>query len=137
MAKLFDIDEAAWAEWLSDRPPEIKAMAAKWPPNRLYRMTDTGQRCTLCSYAEDGTVRVSVTGEHNFTPFDREVFGVDPSKLVECDLPASDEPIGTFLNAEEQEEFIGLQIAELHHAGKRHNEGACPVCSYASAGDKS
>jgi hypothetical protein len=109
MAKIADLNEAAWGEWVSTRPPAIQAMCAQWPPDRLYRMTDTGHCCTLLSYSEDGTVTVSVSGEYNATMFDREVFGVDPHKLEECDLPGADEPLGTVLTEDaDVERYIEL-----------------------------
>lgn len=83
---------AAWDEWLSDRPQVIKDLAEKYPPYNLYRMGN--HRVTLYSYSEDGTVTVNVTGEYNRVLFSRQVFGVDPSRIVECDLPAHGEDLG-------------------------------------------
>jgi len=97
MATIEGFDVAAFAKWLKRRPKVIREMARQWPPDRLYRMKSTGQRCTLVSYSEDRTVRVSITGAHNATMFDRQVFGVGVDDLEECDFPASDEPIGTLL----------------------------------------
>jgi hypothetical protein len=95
MAKICELDEQGWREWLAGRPPAVRALAEKYPPDRLYRMADTGHRVTLLAYAEDGTVRVAVTGRFNLVSFERQVFGVDPATLVECDLPGPDEPLGS------------------------------------------
>lgn len=49
---------------------------------------------TICAYSEDGTVRVNITGEYNRILFSRQVFGVSPDDLAECDLPGPDEELG-------------------------------------------
>ncbi len=46
------------------------------------------------SYSENGTVTVAVSGEFNAVTFERQVFGVNPDDLDECDLPAKDEVTG-------------------------------------------
>jgi hypothetical protein len=48
----------------------------------------------LHSFAEDGTVTVIVSGRFNHTMMERQVFGVHPDELKECDLPEPDEPLG-------------------------------------------
>lgn len=52
---------------------------------------------TLHSYSEDGTMTVNVTGEFNAVIFDRQVFGIKPEDLEECDLPKENEPSGAML----------------------------------------
>lgn len=89
------LDAEAWADWVATRPPVIQAMCAKTPPDRLYRMADTGHRVTIYSYNENGTVTVNVTGEFNFVAFERRVFGIDPATLTECDPPVPDELVGS------------------------------------------
>jgi hypothetical protein len=107
MAKIAELDPAFWTDWVATRPPEIQEMCKRWPPDRLYRMRDTGQRVTLLSYGEDGTVRVSLTGQYNLVTFDREVFGINPNDLTECDLPKPEELVGTMLTEEaEIEAFV-------------------------------
>jgi hypothetical protein len=86
-------DEQGWADWVASRPPKIQQMAVMFPPDRLYRMPD-GYRGTITSYNEDGTVAIALTGQFNRILFSRKVFGVDPSTLVECDLPGPDEDLG-------------------------------------------
>jgi hypothetical protein len=95
MAKLFEISPEQRA-WLDSRPPVIKAMTDRWPPNLLYRLKTTDQRVTLYSYSEGGTVTVDVTGDFNLHIMDVQVFGIDPNDLEECDLPGG-EPLGTML----------------------------------------
>lgn len=85
---------AAWNEWYSSRPDTIRAMIDRWPPWKLYRLKDTGHRVTMRSYGEDGTVSVDVSGKYNFVLLERNVFGVNPEDLTECDLPAPGEPVG-------------------------------------------
>lgn len=97
-------NQQMWAKWLQERPPIIQQMAADYPPDRLYHYKTTNQRGTIYSYAEDGTVTLNVTGEYCLVEFPRSVFGVDPAKLVECDLPPPEEPVGTLLKTNEQVE---------------------------------
>jgi hypothetical protein len=97
MAILFELDEDTWREWLSTRPEVIRKVAERLLPNRLYRLTTTGQRVTLEAYREDGTVTVGVRGQFNRTPFEQEVFGVNPDDLIECDLPGPHERVGAIL----------------------------------------
>lgn len=68
-------------------------------------MKRSGDRCTIVSYDEemDGTVtlKVEITGQYNFTMFDRHVFGVSPDDLEPCEFPAEDELVGSMLTATE------------------------------------
>lgn len=91
MAKLFDINEKEWKKWVKSRPEIVRAIAEKLPPNRLYRLTTTDQRVTMVSYSEDGTVTVDVSSQFNAFTLHRQVFGIDPNTLVECDLPSESE----------------------------------------------
>jgi hypothetical protein len=99
MAKIFDLDMAAWQEWVDSRPPVVKALCERLPPDRLYRLKG-GNRVTLLSYAEDGTLRVLVSGQYSFVTFEREVFGIKPEDLTECDLPTEGELTGALLTEE-------------------------------------
>lgn len=102
MAVVKELNHTVWESWVSSRPPIIQEMCRKWPPDRLYQM-DTMHRCTIYSYSEDGMVTVRITGQYNLIPFDRQVFGIDPASLHECDLPrdevlgAMDGSTGSFL----------------------------------------
>lgn len=65
-------------------------------------MKSTGHRVFPLSYSEDGTVTVAVTGQFNFTVFERQVFGVSPDDLEECDLPTEDEILGAVITEKGQ-----------------------------------
>ena len=97
MAKIPDMEmnTKAFDDWVSTRPPVVQDLCRRFPPDRLYRIKDSGHRCTIYSYAEDGTMKVNVTGQFNFLTFDRQVFGIKPENLEECDLPGEDEHLGT------------------------------------------
>lgn len=94
-----------WKKWVAKRPPHVRAVAEKFDPWTLYRMRSTGHRVTLVSFGEapDKTVTltVAVLGRFNATAFERQVFGIDPADLTECDLPAPDEPVGAILTQEQ------------------------------------
>ena len=101
MAKIAELtDPTAWEEWVSSRPPVVEALCRRYPPDRLYSMKPHGLRVTLVSYSESGTVTVDVSAQWNFVTFGRQVFGVDPADLEECDLPADDELTGAVLTTE-------------------------------------
>ena len=97
MAKIAEINQAGFKEWLQGRSDIILDMVKRYPPDVLYRMKSTGQRVTIIAYAEDGTVRVLVSGDYNAVLFEREVFGVHLENLEECDLPDRNERLGTLL----------------------------------------
>lgn len=82
---LYELDEAQKA-WLASRPPVVQKMFRQIPGNRLYRLKDTGHRCTIFSYCEDGTVSVDITWDFNDNlVFERQVFGISLDNLEECD----------------------------------------------------
>lgn len=94
--------ERLWKEWL-DKPEhaKIRAAAERLDPWTLYRLKTTGQRVYLLAFTDPGgdgkvTCRVGVSGEYNLVTFERDVFGVDPDNLEECDLPGPGEVVGTF-----------------------------------------
>jgi hypothetical protein len=95
MAIVKEMDMKAWEEWVKTRPPAVKELCRKLPPDRLYRLKNRDVLVTIVSYSEDNTVTVSITGEYNVLAFDREVFGVNPKHLKECNLPKEGEIIGT------------------------------------------
>lgn len=101
-----DFDESGFESWLATRPPLIQELGRKIRPNRLYRFKDSGQRCYVYSWSEDGTVTVVVDGQFNVTLFDRQVFGVNPDTLEECDLPPADEHHGAILSSAEVDEHL-------------------------------
>ncbi len=98
--------EAGLAEWISERPSTVQAIAKRLDFYELFRMKSTGQRVVIHSISEDGTVTVNVTAKFNRLMFDRQVFGVNPDDLEPCDLPAKDEPLGSMMTQDEVEENI-------------------------------
>ncbi len=110
--------EKAWGEWVDTRPPVVKAIAKRFDPWTLYRLTTTGQRVTLHSIWEDGTLTVNVLGDFNLVMNERAVFGINADHLEECDLPAPDEVLGSILTDEEFEENIDLFRALMNQPRK-------------------
>jgi hypothetical protein len=94
MAKISEIDQAAWDKWVAERPPSVQTLCRLFPPDRLYLLKTSKHRVTIHSYSEDGTMTVYVSGDYNLIVFPRPVFGIKPEDLVECDLPAEGEPLG-------------------------------------------
>jgi hypothetical protein len=112
MANIFEPtaeQQAQWAEWVSSRPANVRAVAERFNPWTLYRMKSTGQRVTVYSFQEhkDGTgtvtLTVNITGQFNVLIHDRQVFGIDPADLEPCELPKPEEIVGTLLTPEEAE----------------------------------
>lgn len=97
-------EEAEWKEWVASRPDSVRAVAERLDPWTLYRMKSTGRRCTLVSIYENGTVKVSITGEFNAVMFDRDVFGINPCDLEPCEPPSADEATGTMLSPDQADE---------------------------------
>lgn len=88
MAKFFEItNPSAWAEWVSTRPPIVQDLCRRYPPDRLYWLSPPGQRVIIVGYSESGTLTVNVSRKFNVLCFERQVFGIDPGNLTECDLP--------------------------------------------------
>lgn len=101
MAKIAELtDPEAWEEWVSTRPPVVQGLCRKYPPDRLYFLKPPGQRVTIVSYNENGTVTVNVSAQWNCLVFEREVFGIDPNDLEECDLPRETDLTGAMLTEE-------------------------------------
>src|SRR5580698_10105167 len=100
--------------WVRKRPPVVRAVAERFDPWTLYRMGD--HRVYVLSFAGDGTLTVAITGQFNRVLFARQVFGVPPDSLEECDLPDEDEVLGLVI-AETTEEDIK---AAAKAAGIRH-----------------
>jgi hypothetical protein len=115
MARWMHPDEAALKEfhaWVATKPKVIQDMAAKLDPWTLYRLKDTGHRCQLYAFSEDGTVQVSITGEYNLIEFGRRVFGIDPAELTECELPGPDELVGETMDDDQVLDLINRKRAE-------------------------
>jgi len=92
---------AEYEKWIAARPPAVAAVARRFQPWKLYRLP-SGHRVTVYSFGEkpDGTVTLTVTvsGDFNLVTFERNVFGVNPDNLTECDLPAAGERLGALFN---------------------------------------
>lgn len=95
-----------WDEWATSRPEPVRGLAQRFPPWELYRLKPTGQRVTVASYFEDGTLSVNVLAQFNLTLHESSVFGIDPDDLESCELPSDDEPVGAILTREQVEDNI-------------------------------
>jgi hypothetical protein len=104
-----------WDEWVASRPPVIQELCRQYPPDRLYRMDGDGHRVTIHGYSEDGTLIVEIRGAYNRLVFERNVFGVDPLRLTECDPPGPDEPCGAVLT---EDDAIEAYIDKFRPAAK-------------------
>lgn len=116
MANVWEPDTAqlkSWAEWCETRPYGVRQVAEKHPPWKLFKM-DTGHRVTVTSYQEleqsphKVSVTVAVTGEYNKVLFARQVFGIDPDELEECDLPGENEELGVEIAQEDVPAYLKL-----------------------------
>ena len=56
------------------------------------------------------TLKVQVNARYNFVAFERNVFGVDPEDLEECDLPAEADPVGSVLSQDDVEAMSPDQL---------------------------
>ncbi len=92
-----------WKDWVASRPECVRKIAERFEPWSLYRLKSTGQRVTLRSFYEDGTVSVFVLGKFNFLIHERCVFGIDPDDLEPCDLPDPSEVVGSIIPSPEAE----------------------------------
>ena len=100
MAIINEIDQDEFNKWLSDKPEIIKDLVKQIPPGRLYLLKTSGHKVFPYSYNEDGTITVVVSGEYNSVVFERNVFGINPKNLEECDFPDKDEVFGAMLTDE-------------------------------------
>lgn len=94
------MNEREWKKWVAERPESIRKVCERFDPWTLYRLKPTGQRVYILSFSEpgaDGKVlcRIGVSAEFNLLTFERDVFGIDPDDLEECDLPKDDEQVGS------------------------------------------
>lgn len=104
-----DKNRSDWKAWVASRPAIVREIIDRhaFEPWKLYRMKSTGHRVTIAAFDEPESggvmVRVDVSGAFNLVAFERQVFGIDPDDLEECDLPAPDEPLGS----------LGMSIEEV------------------------
>ncbi len=85
-----------WDEWVASRPPIVRDICLKYPFDRLYRIKASGNRGTIYSVSEDGTLTLIVDGTYCRVLFAKNVFGLHPEDIEECDLPGPDEELGDF-----------------------------------------
>lgn len=93
-------NERLWKEFVASLPAVTRKVAERFDPWTLYRLKPHNHRVYVLSFSDqgaDGNVkcRVGISGEFNLVTFEREVFGIDPDDLEECDLPGPDEQVGS------------------------------------------
>lgn len=94
-------DRAEWAEWVSEHPKQVRAVAEKFEPWKLYRRKSSSHRVTIVSFdqpkdeSQPVTLKVHVSRDFNLVAFERTVFGILPEDLEECELPGQDELLGS------------------------------------------
>lgn len=94
-------------KWIKQLPKSCRKIAEKYPPTKLYFDKSCKLRVVIISYYENGTVGTSVLGKYNLITFERNVFGVQPGDLSECDLPSPNEKVGVLLTDEKDiKDFI-------------------------------
>lgn len=98
--------QEGYRQWVSKLPKNVRAIAERFDIWTLYRLKSSGDRVTLHSFDGDGTLTVIVSGKFNLVMFERQVFGIAPDNLEECDLPAADEPVGAALTSKEAAENL-------------------------------
>ena len=113
MANIFEPDpqqEVSYQEWLLTRPKHVRKIAEGFRPWKLYRMKGSTHRATIHCFEEHKddtvTVKVNILAQFNRLLFERQVFGVNPNDLEECDLPTPNESLGALLTTEEVHENI-------------------------------
>lgn len=119
MAVVTLVVEEEFRKWYDSRPPVIRELIDRFPIDRLYRIKSTGHRGTLCSYNEDGTMAVTLDGTFCRVDFARNVFGLLPEDIEECDLPGPDEPTGCLLVGDEE---IAEYIQQIKRVLRKGNE---------------
>jgi hypothetical protein len=102
--KIYEI----WLETLSINEREVMKKYKVW---KLYKLKSTNQKITIYSvYLNDNDevkLTVIVSSKYNLISFERQVFGIDPEDLEECDLPT--EPVGAILTEEKDiNEYIEI-----------------------------
>jgi hypothetical protein len=90
-----------YRKWVKKLPKKVRAVAERFDIWTLYRLKSSGDRVMLQSFDGDGTLTVAVSGKFNLVIAERQVFGVPPDDLEECDLPAPDEKLGALMTTEE------------------------------------
>jgi hypothetical protein len=47
-----DLEKARWAQFIAERPANVRAIAQRFNPWTMYRLTSTGQRCMVIGFHE-------------------------------------------------------------------------------------
>ena len=91
-------EKKEWNGKVKKQPKHVRDIASKLDPWKLYRLKSTGDRVIVLGFnegEENGvTVRVEINAKYNLVPFERNVFGIDPNDIEECDLPGPNERLG-------------------------------------------
>lgn len=128
---------ALWKSWLADHE-EVRELAEQFPPWKLFKLNNQrvfvvgyeehGAPCASCGKTGDGhgALKVAVTGMLNMVSLAREVNGVHPEELAECELPDPLDLVGCMLSEEQQallfEEIkvVGIEHVSIEDFIKRH-----------------
>jgi hypothetical protein len=106
---MVDSDETqrAWAEWLAERPPAVRAFAERYPFG-CYRDRSRGHY-QIISYEEhtDGSVTMKILHGRDSTLPGTAVFGVTGADLVPCGCGQWEE------RTEDQAQFVDSAIDSL------------------------
>ena len=82
-----------WDAWVATRPAVIQDLCRRFPPSRVFWLSDPGQVVRVWAYSEDGTLTVVVDpaeNPHRIMLCGLRVFGVPAADLREMDeAPAS------------------------------------------------
>lgn len=94
------LEEIQASEWYQTRPLAVQKRIDTHPPNKLYRLSTTGQIVPLYSYEVDNqgecnTCKVHVLREHNpEVILERTVFGVPFENLVPIEEQGAEHEVG-------------------------------------------
>lgn len=132
MAERYDMSGEkleTWRRLLESMSPECRALAKRYPVNKLYRIKSTGMRGYPIAYSEDLTISLNVTGEYNRVTFSHIVFGLTEEHIEECELPLPGEDLGD--TAQEagytEEDVRNILIPRIaEDIRKREAEGLTP-----------
>jgi predicted secreted Zn-dependent protease len=83
--KLNNVEQAEWRKWLNKQSPIVRKTAKKYPPYKYFYLPATDKVCIPYSYADDGTITVTIKqtfNKHTKLSLDRRVFGISPSDLA-------------------------------------------------------
>ena len=106
MAQIYELIEPAWSDYIATRLENVEELARQYPPNLLYRLRNSGVRCTIIGYGDDLRLRVHVGFSYNLLAFERHLAGIAATDLEECELPQ--EAVGPIAAGEDDvRQFLG------------------------------